>query len=672
MHTATFITLIIVFLLSAAIAFFHYFFKINKAPKIHRFLFVLRTLSLFGLGLLLVNPKIETAQNVVVKPSLSVLVDNSLSTTFFKEERTVTEMLKSIKGHKELNAKFKVDCFSFGTKLKPLDTLTFEEPQTNISNAITALNRLNKEKLGAVVLISDGNQTVGNDYEFTRAKQPIFPVVIGDTIAHEDIRISQLNVNKYSYIRNKFPVEIAVYYDGKTKVRSNVSILHRGQRVFSESITLSSSKRSTILTANLTSTQQGNQYYSVSISPLENEKNKKNNQKDFAINVLDEQTKVLVLSSFLHPDLGAIKKAIKSNKQREVSMALVQDFKGDLKAYELVIFYQPTARFAPYFKQRTSNFMVITGTQTDWVFLNDLSLGIRKNVINQSEYYTSVYNSSFTPFLQKDINFEALPPLEDKFGTVSLSKASDVLLHQKLLDVTTEQPLIGVIDQSDEKFVYILGEGLWKWRAAGFVDHGSFETFDAFLNTMVQYASSSKMRKRLDVPIEKLYAAHQTMEITGLYLDKNYKFDDRASLEITIKNKKTQEERTYPFSLQKQTYKTAIEDLDAGDYEYVVTVNGQNLKQTGAFKVTTYQIEEQFTNANVAKLHQLAEKNSGVMFYHEELDSLIRNLLNDEHLYTSQKIVLKEESLIDLTWLLVGLIALLAIEWFTRKYYGKI
>jgi len=43
-------------------------------------------------------------------------------------------------------------------------------------------------------------------------------------------------------------------------------------------------------------------------------------KKLLALEVLDEKTNVVIVSSILHPDIGALKKAIESNEQRLVSI----------------------------------------------------------------------------------------------------------------------------------------------------------------------------------------------------------------------------------------------------------------------------------------------------------------------------------------------------------------
>ena len=57
-----------------------------------------------------------------------------------------------------------------------------------------------------MIIMTDGNQTLGVDYRNLKSQQPIFPIVFGDTTNYKDISISQLNVNKYTYVGNQFPV----------------------------------------------------------------------------------------------------------------------------------------------------------------------------------------------------------------------------------------------------------------------------------------------------------------------------------------------------------------------------------------------------------------------------------------------------------------------------------
>lgn len=668
MKTLTLIYIILALLISVAIAFFQYFFKEKRQSKIHMFLFILKTLSLFFIGLLLINPKIKNTKITDVKPVLSLLIDNSFSVKHFKEANNIKRFVNDIEQHKELNKKFDVNFFTFGKNTQILDSLSFNKTETDIDKAIKSVNNLYKDKLGTMILFSDGNQTIGNDYEFTNSKQTISTLVIGDTTKYVDVKISQLNANKYSYIKNKFPVEVLLFYDGKTPIKTEFSITKNGKKVFSKPVSFTADKNTTTITAELTSTKKGLHYYTAGISTLKKEKNTKNNYKKFSVEVINEQTSVLILSSILHPDLGMLKRSIESNKQRKVTIKLITKSKQNIDDYQLVIFYQPTYHFKNIIAQRKSNYLLITGTKTNWNFINLQEIGIHKKAIEQTENYTASYNTNFLTFLQKDIHFNKFPPLQDKFGEVAMTTEHQPLLYQKMANVITNQPLIATL----EKKAFILGEGIWRWRSQSFLENKSFEKFDTFIGSLVQYLASTKKRNRLEVKAKRLYPANSSIIISALYVDKNYNFDNRASLQITITNQDTQQKNTFPMSLVGGSYQTDVEGLSAGNYAYKVTVEGQNINTYGRFEIESYQVEEQFANANIEKLQKLVNRTGGKLFFKNEKEKLLGNLLGDKQYFTSQKLEVSQESLIHWKYLLLIIAGLLAVEWFTRKYYGKI
>ena len=55
----------------------------------------------------------------------------------------------------------------------------------------------------------------------TDLEQVVFPLILGDSIVNTDLKIQQINVNKYTYLNNKFPVEIIASYTGNTSYSRN-------------------------------------------------------------------------------------------------------------------------------------------------------------------------------------------------------------------------------------------------------------------------------------------------------------------------------------------------------------------------------------------------------------------------------------------------------------------
>ncbi len=674
MQTITTIYIILAVVLSFSIAFFQYFFKENKRPKVYLLLFFLKFTAIFLLALLLINPVIKKNEIKNIKPVLSVVVDNSKSISFFNEQKSVNSFLQSIRNDLELNKKFSVQEFTFDSSFSVLDSLTFSGLNSNLANAISSANNLNKGNIAPIILLTDGNQTVGNDYEFVNSSQKIFPVIFGDTLLYKDLKISHINFNKYSFIGNKFPIETFLNYEGKESVSTILSIFKNGKRILKKRIKFSKNENSKIITTYLTSKREGLQYYTARIGTLNGEKNIKNNSKGFSVEVINEQTKILLITSVLHPDLGTFKKSIESNKQRKVEIVLIDSFNKKLRDYQLVILYQPNQKFSLILDKikNNHNFLLVSGTNTNWNFINSKKLGFYKNVLNKTEDYRASYYDSYPVFYQKDIDFNLFHPLKDFFGNISFTKEHKTLLHQNINGVKIKQPLLATFDENNRKTGVLFGEGIWKWRAKSFVNTNSFEDFDEFIGNLIQYLASNKKRSRLEIDMEAIYPANSTILISAFYTDKNYKFDHRAKLEIEITEATTKRTIKVPFVLGRNNFQTEIEDLPPGNYKYKVSAVNKKIHKSGKFKITDFQVEEQFTNANFKKLFKLASNTQGEFFYKDDFNKLKNKLLENSSFYNTQKLIVSEQNLINWKWLMFFIVILLSAEWFIRKYIGKI
>jgi hypothetical protein len=186
------IYIVLIAISAMGIAIFQYFYK-SKISGFHRYIFtLLRFLILFLLGFLLLNPSINKKVITNIKPNLVVAIDNSESIDFLGKSNQVNRFIKDIK-NSSLSDKFNLQFYSFGSAFKKLpDTLSFSDNQTNISEAFNSLNDLYKNTNAPTLLLTDGNQTLGEDYVLNSYSQPIYPIVLGDSILKEDIYISNI------------------------------------------------------------------------------------------------------------------------------------------------------------------------------------------------------------------------------------------------------------------------------------------------------------------------------------------------------------------------------------------------------------------------------------------------------------------------------------------------
>ena len=666
---------IIAFVLSCSLGYYQYYYRVKKPTKVNFLLVIIRSLVFFLLMLVLLNPSITKESIINQKAKLSVLVDNSSSITFFKKDSLVHAILQNFKTHKKLNKRFDINYYSFGNLFQQSDSFSFDENQTDISMPLERIYKIQKNTSNAIVLLSDGNQTIGNDYQYTSLKDPVFPIVIGDTTEYQDVKIAQINVNRYSFINNQFPVESILQYEGTQTIKLRYSLENNGKIIFSKRINFSEKNNSHILKTFIKATKEGTNFFTSKIEYLENEKNIVNNSKNFSVEVIDKQSEVLLISSFYHPDLGALKKAIESDKQRKVTIKIVDNKNIQLNKYQLVVMYQTNNKFNNIIDQLNSNkssFMLITGSKTDWLFLNNKSLGINKKNINQLENYSARFYNGFLNFSQKNIGFENFPPMIDYYGETTVSIPHQTLLYQSINGFSSQNPLLATANHNNQKKVFLFGEGIWKWRSTSFVKKNSFQNFDEFIGNLVQYASNKKIRNRLDLDIASFYNANSSIQIGAFYVDENYQFDDRATLLFTIKNKDSKNKKIFPFSLSGTSYQLELTSLEAGEYEYTIEVDGQNISKKGTFKVNEFLIEEQFTNANSSKLELLAQKTAGKLYFEDKYRLVIDDLVTDNRFSTIQKSKKTIDKLVNWQWIMLLIIGLLSLEWFIRKYIGKI
>ncbi|WP_418511277.1 VWA domain-containing protein [Corallibacter sp.] len=673
MATTVLIYIILSGIIALSLALFQYYKKRKSKP--YPVLILLRFITVFSILLLIINPKVEKTNIFNQKPNLVLAVDNSSSMRYLNQSEKLSQFVSELKANKELTDKFQVDVFSFGKELNAIDSFSFNEKQTNIDKVFTGLSQVYKHTVAPVVLLTDGNQTYGADYTFSanKLKQPIYPVILGDTTKYADLKIQQLNVNKYAYLKNKFPVETILVYNGEKAITADFKITSGTATIVKETIHLSKDNNSKVVSHNLPANQVGVFSYQASISVLENEKNTTNNVKNFAIEVIDEKTKVALISDFSHPDIGVLKRSIERNEQREVIILKPDYFENQINDFQLLILYQPNNKFKSVFElinsENLSSF-IVTGPKTDWNFLNSVSNNYKHDITTQTENYQGVSNVNYSAFVLPDLDFESFPPLLSTFGDVTFSTPYQTILYKKLGNITTEKPLMVTLDVNNRREAVLLGENIWKWRSQSYLNTKSFQEFDNLIGKLVLYLASKKRRDRLNLDYESFYEGSNQVIIKAQYFNKNYEFDTRETLNISVKNKLTEAVTTFPLILKNNNYQADLSNLPSGDYNFTVKATNENISKSGSFKIINYDIEKQFVNANVTNLQALATNSQGKAFFTDNTDALITDLLSDSRYTTIQKSNKSTVPLIDWIYLLGLILLSLTQEWFIRKYNG--
>ena len=187
---------------------------------------------------------------------------------------------------------------------------------------------------------------------------------------------------------------------------------------------------------------------------------------------------------------------------------------------------------------------------------------------------------------------------------------------------------------------------------------------------IIQFLMANASKKNLNVTYESFYNSGENIEISAEFFNKNYEFDEKAQLTIQVVNTKSKASKKYDLLKATNNYKVNLDGLEAGNYSFKITEKQSNSSFSGVFEVLDFDIEKQFVNPDKNRLEQLASNTNGAVFYPNQMEQLIKSLVENQNYIPIQKTTIKKSPLIDWTWLLLLLIASLAIEWFTRKYSG--
>jgi len=675
MTTSTILLILLSFIISGVVAFYQYLFKAVNQNKTNWLLAFLRFISVFSLLLLLINPVVSRKVIETNKIPLAIVADNYRSISELKANAVALKLFEKLNSNSALKEKFEIQSYTFDDTFVAGKSLDFKGNQSNIHDVAVNLKQLNKNAFYPVVLVTDGNQTIGNDYVFSfHESTTVFPVVLGDTTTTFDLKINQLNANKYAFLKNKFPVEVFLQYNGNKSVSAAFSIEKNGKKISNQTINFDAKNKVQSVQILLEAHRVGLQKYKAVISSSVKEKNTYNNSKNFAVEVLDQKKEIALISDVSHPDLGAIKRAIESNAQRKVTIVKPNSI-NDLKKYNVLILYQPNASFRKVFEANKNlkiNTFIVTGMATDYNLLNQMQSDLEFKLTNKKENFTTSFVPNFNLFAQSDIQFSQFPPLENPFGKITEKGSVNTLLKAKVNDIEVGNPILTFSEKGIIRNAYLLGENSWKWRMESFVLNQSYEKYDLFIDKIIQYLSTNSAKKSLLVEHESFYNSGETIEIFAQYFNKSYELEENANLSITLTNKNIKSTKNYNFSKANNGYQAIFDGLTPGNYMFQVKETTSNASYNGTFEVLDFDVEKQFVNPDVSKLQQLANQNNGEIIYPNQIEKLLQKLLQKDTYLPVEKTIIKNSPLIDSLWLLIIIVVSLTIEWFTRKYNGLI
>jgi hypothetical protein len=232
-------------------------------------------------------------------------------------------------------------------------------------------------------------------------------------------------------------------------------------------------------------------------------------------------------------------------------------------------------------------------------------------------------------------------------------------------------PLFSFVNFQNRKNAFISGTGLWRWQLTDYQVNTNHFVLNDLLNKIVQYLTIQSDNRFFRVKAKDTYDQNENVILEAELYNENYELINSPDVEIVIMNEEGQE---YPYVFLKNNDKYSLDAgvFPGGKYTYYATVesSGKTFTDQGEFVIESVNIEFVNTVAD----HQLLYRISGIkdanLVYPDSLSKLPEYLEQRDDIYTVTYYDKDFIPLINILWLLISIIFLLALEWFIRKWLG--
>lgn len=654
--------------------------KYDLSKPIFMTLMGLRFLAVFLVMFLVLDPLIKSIQKEIRKPILTLAVDQSESIAQITSPEEREQFANSYAALKnELSQHYDVVEYAFGDGIATNpDSLAYNGKQTNFQPLFKTIgSSFSGDHYAGTIIFSDGrfNRGVNPLYSKTLPGQFLSTVLVGDTTQFPDVFLKEVRTNDIVFLGNDFPVTVGVGAENLQTQQLLLSISKNGKTVAEQKLNVGGGNQYVEHNFFLEAKTPGLQQYEVKIATFNGERIVQNNQQTFYIDVIDDQSKVLILAAAPHPDIRFLKSTLSQKKQYNVEVALADDFKGSFDAFNLVITHNlPNQNLNLFSQLLNSNipYFAIVGPKTNLPLLNQSAAEVKIMTRgDQSNTVRAAYDKAFSLFQLENGSFEMFsefPPLVAPFGEVRFLGIR--CLNQQVGAVNSGIPLLGFED-GDRKSGWLLANGIWQWGLYEGALEREEKLSEELILKSVQYLILREEKKRLKLDFSPSYWENERITLRAEVYNKAYQRvnDQPAALVLENENNETFD---YAFQPRGEQYFLDLGFLTPGKYSMAVstTLDGETLSDSGSFVVKELSLESNVSYADQQLMYQLAERNNGKFYFANQLNQLQTDLINTEAATPISSITETYQSIISWKWLLAIALALFAVEWFLRKRFG--
>jgi hypothetical protein len=667
--------------LGVGYAFLLYSSRYTWSKSLNRFLFGLRAILATTLLLLLLGPILKQTENMIEKPSLVFLIDNSRSIRETSDSAQVMSVLRQADATLKKNDR-NVEWSDLGGNP---DTIYFNGSSSDLASALReTVNRFEGKNLAGIVLASDGIYNSGLSPLYLPLKVPVYTIGIGDTTRRMDVVLKNVDYNRIVYQGNKFPLRAEVGVSGLPNQEITVTVLQQG-KVVQQQKKNSGARPLLDFDFQVEAGTQGIQRVEIRVESVTGETNLKNNRANAFVEVVEGRKKILMLARSPHPDVKALRNVVEKNPNYEFILHIPGVEEADREflqpgKIDLLIAHQSpdienktTALLSSFIKAKTS-VLLIVGQKTALRNLPAVGLAITFDASTQRDEVQAVLNPNFRDLGFSDglnTNISRYPPVQVPFGKFSFPVTAKVILQQRIGSVVTDRPLLFTLEEDQQKIAILTGEGIWKWRLNEFQETEKTVSFDELFSKLLQYLSTQDDRRKFrSFPLQHEFTSDGPVVIESQVYNDLFEpvYGNTIDLELRDEAGKV---TNYRYVTGAGNTRYRIGGLKEGIYRYRASTDlkGKREEVRGEFLLTEQNLEEQNLTADFSLLRQLADNTDGKFYKLAEVHKLTADLSKEE----VKSIIHSEESfhpLINLKLVFFLLLALVSLEWFLRKFFG--
>ncbi len=667
--------------------------KENLSTTVKTGLIALRSLAFLILIFMLLNPYFRGFEQIREKSRVLLLIDNSNSMDIRKGDyrgaESVIEILDQINIKASEQAQFETYLIGLDVIKGNLDSLSYTESETNLYDAFQLIQDSEFDATSAI-LISDGIYTIGRDPLFTVSdiRIPVYTIAAGDSSRVSDLIITSLETPAVGFLDTRQPVEVSIRNNGFIGEQTTLGLYLGNTLIQERNIEFAQSEAVRNILFEITPEKEGLNTLELRLRELDGEWTGENNRKLVNVDVQNNKLRILDLAYEVHPDVGAIRNLLRSDQNinlhtrtwisgnryvednqlpspDSLELIIIHGLPEDpvnrrimeeyISALPFILFQKPLSNELQG-SQVYRNFTLIQG------FGGSSEVGL----------YPAVESDEHPIMELPNVDYDELTPVLSQYRGLETVPGTKTLFNLRYQNLDTGQPAITIRESTGLRQVHVNSFG-W-FRMAQSSRNAERAWFKSLVNNMVSWTSDKPDNRRLKIETQNLsFNAGQSVEIKAFLNNESGEVENEGRIDVEIEGSNG---RRRSYSMENEgngVYSLEIPSGEEGLYAFTATARKGNRvieSRDGEFLISPSNTELINTIQNESLLRQTANLTGGKFYSFDEAANVLRDM-NEAGLFRTEQ----SQREVYAFWVqhplwFIFVIALLAAEWLTRKFYS--